>query len=435
MIAADAPRPARHGLAAQAAAVCAALAARCCSPGPSAARRTVQEALIGVLFVLASAWGSCCSRAIRTAASTEGPVVGQILWVVPPAPPPPPVAPVFCGGGLGPPGAWAPASPPSPGRTGTATPVWSQPTVPEPSAMASGWRCPPCSTCRRDPPSSAPWSVSLCSHPGVAPCPPKASSPPGAPQRRGRRTMGNQLKCGWRVLAVIGGLCATGAVQAAGGHHAVDDAQLLEPGQCELESWLTRAGRRARAASRRRLPGRAGGARRRQRVRPPRWRLPDRLGRGSQMGDGSGGRLQHRRQGGPGLGGARAARATRARPRPRWRPGRPGRRWRCTPTWAAISCTGDDQSRYGARVEWTPARRGRWWRSATRRKARTSCARRALPRLGRLEHGPEPLAAPQRPGRLRVDAGRHLAVRPQVVSRRAGRPRRWRPNGGSPPGR
>ncbi|MBI5275002.1 MAG: hypothetical protein HY854_00945 [Burkholderiales bacterium] len=28
---------------------------------------------------------------------------------------------------------------------------------------------------------------------------------------------------------------------AAGGHHAVDDAAILDPGQCELESWLTRA--------------------------------------------------------------------------------------------------------------------------------------------------------------------------------------------------
>ncbi|WP_145897282.1 hypothetical protein [Caenimonas sedimenti] len=30
-------------------------------------------------------------------------------------------------------------------------------------------------------------------------------------------------------------------VFAAGGHHAVDDAAILEPGQCELEGWFTRA--------------------------------------------------------------------------------------------------------------------------------------------------------------------------------------------------
>lgn len=32
------------------------------------------------------------------------------------------------------------------------------------------------------------------------------------------------------------------AAWAAGGHHAVDDAAILEPGQCELEGWFGRAG-------------------------------------------------------------------------------------------------------------------------------------------------------------------------------------------------
>lgn len=36
-------------------------------------------------------------------------------------------------------------------------------------------------------------------------------------------------------------LLAAGQAFAAGGHHAVDDAAILEPGQCELESWLARA--------------------------------------------------------------------------------------------------------------------------------------------------------------------------------------------------
>lgn len=36
-------------------------------------------------------------------------------------------------------------------------------------------------------------------------------------------------------------LCAAAPAWAAGGHHAVDDAALLEPGQCELEGWLARA--------------------------------------------------------------------------------------------------------------------------------------------------------------------------------------------------
>jgi hypothetical protein len=33
-----------------------------------------------------------------------------------------------------------------------------------------------------------------------------------------------------------------GTVHAAGGHHAVDDAAILESGSCELEGWFTRAG-------------------------------------------------------------------------------------------------------------------------------------------------------------------------------------------------
>jgi hypothetical protein len=33
-----------------------------------------------------------------------------------------------------------------------------------------------------------------------------------------------------------------GPVQAAGGHHAVDDAALLAPGECQIETWLERRG-------------------------------------------------------------------------------------------------------------------------------------------------------------------------------------------------
>ncbi|RYF01385.1 MAG: hypothetical protein EOO32_04190 [Comamonadaceae bacterium] len=40
---------------------------------------------------------------------------------------------------------------------------------------------------------------------------------------------------------VAGGLCwLTGQAHAAGGHHAVDDAAILEPGQCEVETWIDR---------------------------------------------------------------------------------------------------------------------------------------------------------------------------------------------------
>jgi hypothetical protein len=37
--------------------------------------------------------------------------------------------------------------------------------------------------------------------------------------------------------------CAATVAQAAGGHHGVDDAAILEPGACEVEGWLTRGSR------------------------------------------------------------------------------------------------------------------------------------------------------------------------------------------------
>lgn len=44
-----------------------------------------------------------------------------------------------------------------------------------------------------------------------------------------------------RVLLVSAGLLATAfSVRAAGGHHAVDDAALIEPGQCQVETWADR---------------------------------------------------------------------------------------------------------------------------------------------------------------------------------------------------
>lgn len=43
-----------------------------------------------------------------------------------------------------------------------------------------------------------------------------------------------------RTYAAVAGLLFATAVMAAGGHHALDDAVILEPGACQLESWLTR---------------------------------------------------------------------------------------------------------------------------------------------------------------------------------------------------
>lgn len=44
-----------------------------------------------------------------------------------------------------------------------------------------------------------------------------------------------------RTLGAAIGLAFAGGAFAAGGHHAVDDAAMLEPQACELESWTTRA--------------------------------------------------------------------------------------------------------------------------------------------------------------------------------------------------
>lgn len=41
-----------------------------------------------------------------------------------------------------------------------------------------------------------------------------------------------------RLLATALALLMPSASRAAGGHHAVDDATLLDPGQCQLETWL-----------------------------------------------------------------------------------------------------------------------------------------------------------------------------------------------------
>jgi hypothetical protein len=43
-----------------------------------------------------------------------------------------------------------------------------------------------------------------------------------------------------RVLALAAAGVLGAAAHAAGGHHGVDDAYLIDPGGCELESWSTR---------------------------------------------------------------------------------------------------------------------------------------------------------------------------------------------------
>jgi len=49
-------------------------------------------------------------------------------------------------------------------------------------------------------------------------------------------------------MGFVGGLCwFSSQVHAAGGHHAVDDAAILAPGQCEVEVWADRERHGARA--------------------------------------------------------------------------------------------------------------------------------------------------------------------------------------------
>lgn len=55
----------------------------------------------------------------------------------------------------------------------------------------------------------------------------RASAAPGG------RSAGRRLLAGLAILA------AAGAAWSAGGHHAVDDAAILDEGQCKLEPWLT----------------------------------------------------------------------------------------------------------------------------------------------------------------------------------------------------
>ena len=49
-----------------------------------------------------------------------------------------------------------------------------------------------------------------------------------------------------RAWALLAGIFSTTAVMAAGGHHALDDAVILEPGTCQVESWLTHSDDRQR---------------------------------------------------------------------------------------------------------------------------------------------------------------------------------------------
>ena len=48
----------------------------------------------------------------------------------------------------------------------------------------------------------------------------------------------HRTRCGLGALTIA--LIAASGARGAGGHHAVDDTALLEPGQCQIESWIDR---------------------------------------------------------------------------------------------------------------------------------------------------------------------------------------------------
>lgn len=51
-----------------------------------------------------------------------------------------------------------------------------------------------------------------------------------------------------RWTAAVAACTLSATVWAAGGHHAVDDAEILDPGACELETWYERSGAPRRLA-------------------------------------------------------------------------------------------------------------------------------------------------------------------------------------------
>jgi hypothetical protein len=68
--------------------------------------------------------------------------------------------------------------------------------------------------------------------------PPEA---PAAPPPRGRHLRPGKAGSALALASIL--LFATSTAWGAGGHHSVDDANILDPGNCEFETWVTRASR------------------------------------------------------------------------------------------------------------------------------------------------------------------------------------------------
>jgi len=167
-----------------------------------------------------------------------------------------------------------------------------------------------------------------------------------------------------RTLVVSLGLLS-GAAFAAGGHHALDDAAILEPDTCEAESWLTRSRGGQRLLH-------AGGA---CRVGPV--ELGASAEHARQAGAGETGYVLQAKwaaQLGPGFSaGLSLASGWRAQVRPRHQ----GATLVALATWAAredvafhlnlgrdFNHAGGDENRWGVSVEWTP--RENWSLTAER---------------------------------------------------------------------
>lgn len=184
------------------------------------------------------------------------------------------------------------------------------------------------------------------------------------------------------IRAALGAalLAAAGSALAAGGHHAVDNAEILEPQQCELEGWFTRA-----LAGERLLH--AGGN---CRVGPLE------LGAASEYLRAAGGSLtawgleaKWATEVAEGFSiGAKAGPVWAAHLRPRYQ----GATAVALATWRPAEAfalhlnlgrefvnDGEDENRYGAGVEWTPA--ARWTLAAERYKELDSHLVRAAVRF------------------------------------------------------
>ncbi len=221
--------------------------------------------------------------------------------------------------------------------------------------------------------------------------------------------------------AALLGLCS-GFAMAAGGHHAVDDAAILDEGACKVESWIARGGGE-------RLLHAGTGCR----VGPLELSAGADYARAdgsSATGYGLAGQMGHRARAGVSVGVVLAP-GWQAHVRPRYQ----GRTVLALATWAPrddlslhLNVGRDflhaaaDESRYGVAAEWTPRSglvAGR--RTVPRRADPLRACRCPLVVPARLERGPEPRPAPERPRRVRLDAGRDLGVPAVRPARRPSR--------------